>query len=110
MCQPVTLAWVSNCMGGHYKRSVSSAIMVGFGNAGGIVASNIFIESERPGFKTGYGVSLGLVWVCAAACLTLLLGVRRENRKRDRGERDWRLDDEHSDNLGDDHPHFRFTY
>lgn len=28
MCQPVTLAWVSNCMGGHYKRSVSSAVMV----------------------------------------------------------------------------------
>ncbi|KXT14004.1 hypothetical protein AC579_8863 [Pseudocercospora musae] len=111
MCQPVTLAWVNNCMSGHYKRSVSSAMMVGFGNAGGIVASNIFLTSEQPGFKTGYGVSLGLVWVCAVACLVLLLGVRWENGKRERGERDWRLEDaETRDNLGDDHPRFRFTY
>ncbi|KAF7193225.1 putative transporter [Pseudocercospora fuligena] len=111
MCQPVTLAWVNNCMSGHYKRSVSSAMMVGFGNAGGIVASNIFLTSEQPGFKTGYGVSLGLVWVCAVACLVLLLGVRWENAKRERGERDWRLEDvETRDNLGDDHPRFRFTY
>lgn len=32
ICQPVTLAWLSNCMGGHYKRSISSAMQVGFGN------------------------------------------------------------------------------
>ncbi|KAF2169761.1 hypothetical protein M409DRAFT_64778 [Zasmidium cellare ATCC 36951] len=110
MCQPVTLAWVSNCMGGHYKRSISSAVMVGFGNAGGIVASNVFITSEAPGYPTGYGVSLGLVWICAAACLTLLIGNILENRKRERGERDWRLEEEDADNLGDDHPHFRFSY
>jgi hypothetical protein len=34
----------------------------------------------------------------------------RENKKRDRGERDYRLVGEDADNLGDDHPHFRFTY
>jgi hypothetical protein len=48
--------------------------------------------------------------MCAAACVVLLLGVRAENKKRDRGERDWRLEGEDADNLGDDHPHFRFTY
>jgi hypothetical protein len=48
--------------------------------------------------------------MCAAACVVLLLGVRAENKKRDRGERDWRLDCADADNLGDDHPHFRFTY
>lgn len=85
-------------------------LQVGFGNAGGIVASNVFITSEAPGYPTGYGVSLGLVWICAAACLTLLIGNLRENRKRDRGERDWRLEGEDADNLGDDHPHFRFSY
>lgn len=86
--------------------------MVGFGNAGGIVASNVFISGEAPGYKTGYSVSLGLVWICAAACLGLFLGVRRENGKRERGERDWREGEGEVDrgNLGDDCPRFRFTY
>ena len=109
-CQPVTLAWIQNNMTGHYKRSIASAMMVGFGNGGGIVASNIFITKEAPHYTTGYATSLGLLWMCAAACVVLLLGVRAENKKRDRGERDWRLDTADADNLGDDHPHFRFTY
>ncbi|OJD34527.1 mfs transporter [Diplodia corticola] len=108
--QPVTLTWVSNCMSGHYKRSVAAAMQVGFGNCGGIVASNIYIASEAPRYRTGYGTSLGLLWLCAAMCTLLFFGVRRENAKRDRGERDYRLDDEKDrDNLGDDHPHFRFA-
>jgi MFS family permease len=107
--QPVCIAWISNCMSGHYKRSVSSAMQIGFGNAGGIVASNIYISTEKPLYKTGYGTTLGLLWICALACTVLFFGVRAENKKRDRGERDWRLEEEDADNLGDDHPHFRFA-
>lgn len=84
--------------------------MIGFGNAGGIVASNVFITSEAPSYPVGYGVSLGMMWLCAAACTVLFFGVRAENKRRNRGERDHRLDEPEVDNLGDDHPHFRFTY
>jgi len=108
--QPVCIAWISNCMSGHYKRSVSSAMQIGFGNAGGIVASNIYKGTERPFYETGYGTALGLLWVTAISCTVLLLGVMWENKKRDRGERDYRLEEPDADNLGDDHPHFRFTY
>ena len=110
MCQPVTLAWIQNNMAGHYKRSISSAMMIGFGNCGGIVASNVFITSQAPRYPVGYGVSLGFLWMCAAACAVLALGVRQENRNRERGDRDWRLEGPDADNLGDDHPRFRFTY
>ena len=79
-------------------------------NRGGIVASNVFITTQAPSYPTGYGVSLGLVWVCALACTAFMLGLRAENKRRDSGERDWRLETEDADNLGDDHPHFRFTY
>ncbi|PNS17905.1 hypothetical protein CAC42_3864 [Sphaceloma murrayae] len=108
--QPVTLTWIQNNMGGHYKRSISSAMMVGFGNVGGIVASNVFLVEEAPRYPTGYGVSLGLLWVCAIACTVLLWGLWRENKKRDRGERDYRLQSQEVDNLGDDYPTFRFIY
>lgn len=75
-----------------------------------IVASNVFFDHERPKYPTGYGVSLGMLWICGVPCTTLFFFVKWENRKRDRGNRDYRL--EHrtdADNLGDDHPHFRLT-
>ncbi|KAK8086112.1 MFS general substrate transporter [Apiospora phragmitis] len=107
--QPVTLAWLANAESGHYKRAVSSAAQVGLGNAGGLVASNVFFDSEQPQYRTGFAVSLAMLWVCAGACTWLYLGARRENRRRDRGERDGRLDEPNADNLGDDHPSWRLA-
>jgi hypothetical protein len=107
--QPIVLVWMSNLVSGHYKRSVASAMQVGFGNIGGIVASNVFLGSEAPRYPTGYGVSLGMLWICGAACTALFWLVKRENRMRERGERDWRLSEVDADNLGDDHPSFRLT-
>ncbi|KAF1982042.1 MFS general substrate transporter [Aulographum hederae CBS 113979] len=107
--QTVALGWLANCMSGHYKRSVSSASQVGFGNIGGIIASNIFLDKEAPAYKTGYSVSLGLLLMCGAACTALFVLLVRENRKRERGERDYRLLGEDRDNLGDDHPAWRFA-
>ena len=110
--QPVILAWVNNNMGGHYKRCISSAIQIGLGNCGGIVASNIFISGQAPGYPVGYGVSLGLLWLCGIACTIFVTGLWLENKKRERGDRDERyvLQKEELENLGDDHPRFRFTY
>ena len=110
--QPITLVWLSNNMGGHYKRSISAAVQIGLGNSGGIIASNIYITNQKPKYPVGYGVSLGLLWVCAIACTSLFIGLRIENKKRDRGERDYRLTlpKDEVENLGDDHPSFRFTY
>ncbi|EAT76826.2 hypothetical protein SNOG_15731 [Parastagonospora nodorum SN15] len=107
--QPIVLVWLSNLMSGHYKRSVSSAVQVSFGNLGGIIASNIFIGPEAPKYPTGYGTCLGMLGICAVACTSLFWLVKSENKKRERGERDWRLQEPDADNLGDDHPAFRLT-
>ena len=40
--QPVAIVWMANNVSGHYKRAIFLAIQIGFGNIGGIVASNIF--------------------------------------------------------------------
>lgn len=106
--QPVTVGWLANNMSGHYKRSVAAAAQIGFGNTGGIIASNVFLDSEMPLYWTGYGVSLGMMCLCGVMCTVLFLKIRQENRKRDRGERDWRLQEPDIDNMGDDHPHWRF--
>ena len=110
--QPVIMAWLSNNMGGHYKRGIGSAMQIGVGNLGGIIASNIYIAKQQPHYPVGFGVSLGLVWLCGLACTIFVVGLWIENRKRDRGGRDYRLalPIEEVENLGDDHPTFRFAY
>ena len=110
--QPITLVWLSNNMGGHYKRSINAAMQIGFGNFGGIIASNIYLTNQKPRYPVGYGVSLALIWVCGIACTVFAIGLRLENKRRERGERDARLGlpKEEAENLGDDHPKFRFTY
>lgn len=112
VAQPVVLVWVTNNMGGHYKRSISSAMQVGFGNIGGIIASNIYITKEAPLYVSGYATSLGLLWLCGLASTALLIGLSIENKRRDNGERDDRygFPMEELENLGDDHPRFRFSY
>ena len=110
---PVCLTWISNNMGGHYKRAISSAAQVGLGNIGGIIASTVFgIPGEAPTYYIGFGVSLALVWVCLFSCVALFFYLRHENRIRAEGERDYLLElpETEVNNLGDDHPRFKFSY
>lgn len=107
---PMVVVWLSNNVSGHYKRAVGTAIVVGIGNAGGIVGSNIYLQSEAPIFKTGYGTALAMVLVSGLAATVFWAGLRKENRVRERGGRDWRLGlpESERENLGDDYPSFRF--
>ena len=96
-------------MGGHYKRSIATAMQIGLGNAGGIVASNVFITNQSPRYPVGYGVSLAMLLMCGVMCTVFYFGLKAENRKRNGGGRDYRFTENDLDNMGDDHPEFRFT-
>lgn len=80
--------------------------------AGGVVASNIFFTSEAPKYPTGYWTSLGLLLFSVLMCVVFVVGLTRENKKRARGDYNHRLalEKDEVNNLGDDHPQFRFTY
>ncbi|CAG8428272.1 unnamed protein product [Penicillium salamii] len=109
--QPILIGWLSNNISGHYKQAIATAMQIGFGNCGGFVASNIFLSSEAPLYVTGYATSLGLIWLCLIASCGLLVFLWRENRRREEaGGARLVFGSEDSDNLGDDHPDFRFTY
>ncbi len=111
MITPMCLAWLSNNVSGHWKRSFSASAQVTIGNVAGIIGAFIFIKKESPTYTTGYGVALGMMWFGALCCATTAGLMWRENRKRDRGERDDRLalPEEDTKNMGDWHPSFRFT-
>ncbi|KAL8728678.1 MAG: hypothetical protein Q9166_005242 [cf. Caloplaca sp. 2 TL-2023] len=107
---PVEIVWISSNLGGHYKRAIGSAIQVATGNMSGFVAGNVFIADQAPRYPVGYGVALAMSGFAAAAATILFLGLKRENKRRERGERDSRLraSCKKEDNLGDDHPGFRY--
>ncbi|RDW65576.1 hypothetical protein BP5796_10268 [Coleophoma crateriformis] len=109
--QPLVVVWLTNNLAGHYKRSFGAAIQIGIGNFGGIIGSNIFLPSESPYYKTGYSTGIALLLVGGILSTIQFLGMKYENMKRDNGGRDYRfsLPEEQLENLGDDHPHFRFN-
>jgi len=109
--QPVAIVWLANNLSGHYKRAIGLAVQVGFGNIGGIIASNIFQTNQSPHFYVGYSVSLGMLLFGGIMATVLAVGLTMENKKREGGERAHRLHlDQHElGNLGDDDPRFRFS-
>ncbi len=109
--QPITIVWLTNNMGGHYKRAFGAAMQIGLGNIGGIIGSLIYVTKEAPRYPTGYGTAMGTLMFGALLGTGFFLGLRAENKKRDRGERNHRFEQskELLDNMGDDHPDFRFT-
>ncbi|KAJ3481682.1 hypothetical protein NLI96_g7499 [Meripilus lineatus] len=85
---PNTIAWVSNNVEGTYKRSVTLAMVISFGNINGAVSSNVYRAQDKPWFTLGHGIVLmyiGIGFICSVSFLFLL---RNENAKRERGERD----------------------
>lgn len=111
MVTPMALAWLQNNLSGHWKRAFGSSIQVTIGNLAGIIGSNIFLVNEAPTYVTGYSVALAMMWLGAICATILFLLMWRENKKRDAGERDDRLNlpEDVKNNLGDAYPTFRFT-
>ncbi|OGM44914.1 MFS transporter [Aspergillus bombycis] len=112
-CIANTIAWVSNNVEGIYKRGVTIGIMIGWGNLNGIMSSNIYRNADAPNYYPGHGT------VLAYLTLFLFIGsiseyflLKRENRKRRRGDRDHRvagLTPEEIAQLGDKRPDFIYT-
>ena len=112
MITPMCLAWLQNNVPGFWKRAFAASAQVTIGNFAGIMGAFIFIRAEAPGYKTGYGVALGMMWFGVLCAGTMAALMWRENWKRERGERERRVEmvrGEDRGNMGDWHPSFRFT-
>lgn len=109
---PLCIGWLNNNTAGRYKRSVASALTIGLGNIGGLVASNIFIKKEAPVYKTGFTCGLAFICMGMVSAVGFLLVCVRENKKRDSGGRNYRLQlpADEANNLGDAHPSWRYHY
>jgi plastocyanin domain-containing protein len=82
-----TVAWVANNVEGSYKRSVTMAMMVSFGNLNGAVTSNVYRGKDKPWYRLGHGITLAYIGIGLVTSILFKILLVRENRKRDRGER-----------------------
>lgn len=64
---PAVLAYQSNNIRMQSKRSVGSALLIGFGGIGGILASTTFKQSEAPKYRSGLWATVALqLWVISS--------------------------------------------
>jgi sugar phosphate permease len=107
---PMLWTMLVNNVSGSYKIGFAVALEVGIGNFGGIASALVFQGADAPLYSTGYKTILGMS--IASICLVIIytLALFAENKARDAGKRDHRLSDPNIDNLGDDHPQFRYGY
>ncbi|KAF8497681.1 MFS general substrate transporter [Gautieria morchelliformis] len=85
---PNTIAWFSNNVEGSYKRSVTLAMIIGFGNINGAVSSNVYRTKDKPWFRLGHGIVFAYIGIGFTVTLLAIYYLRKENARRERGERD----------------------
>ena len=109
---PGANTWTVNNLAGPMKRAQGVAFMAGFGNVGGIIGSNIYLENEKPKYPTGFGTSFGVACLGIVSCLALEAGYYFINKKRDlltEEEVREKYSEEDLARMGDRSPLFRYT-
>ncbi|KAF5313279.1 hypothetical protein D9619_002996 [Psilocybe cf. subviscida] len=83
-----SVAWVASNVEGSYKRAVTLAIAIGFGNINGAVTANIYRSRDKPRYVLGHAVVLAYIAIGFISSIIFLVLLKRENARRERGERD----------------------
>lgn len=76
----VIVCWLLMNLVGHAQRSIGSGFIIGFGNAGGIVAVFIFLSKDAPDYTMGYWVLMGMALL--GVVVTILYGFMIHQEKR----------------------------
>ena len=109
----IPLSWMASNIPSHYKRAVGQAMAMTVANISGTFTPFLYRTQDKPLYRLGHAGCLGFVvlTIVMHGLTTVLL--KRENKKRDCGERDYRLQGKTSDEiarLGDNHPEYRYMY
>lgn len=77
----ILVCWYIMNLRGHSGRSIGSAWMIGFGNAGGVIATFSFLASNAPGYHMGYSLCIGSLCICVGSCTVYGALAWRENKR-----------------------------
>ncbi|KAF5346580.1 hypothetical protein D9758_013470 [Tetrapyrgos nigripes] len=108
---PVVLGWAASNASPDTIRAMVGAVVSGIGGIGSIAGVWAYVQTDAiTGYHKGNVFNLSMAATLVVTCIGLFLWQLQENRKRERGERDYRLQKEDVGTLGNLHPSFRFIY
>ncbi|RYP90219.1 hypothetical protein DL770_003682 [Monosporascus sp. CRB-9-2] len=108
---PGFLSWALNNASGPAIRAISGGYIVSLGTMGGILAVWAYLPNDGPNFPIGHTINLVAQFATLALAIFGIFYCKWENRLRDRGGRDYRLEgltEEEQAALGYRHPEFRY--
>lgn len=94
-------------------RAGAIGIVVMLGNTGGLIACWSYLTKDAPDFLPGNALNVGASCAIVIMVALLTLYLRNENKRREEGKRDNRLDAlplGEQELLGHNHPAFRYRY
>ncbi|BGP13501.1 hypothetical protein JCM10213_000691 [Rhodosporidiobolus nylandii] len=89
---PMWLAWGINAAATDAERAMAAGLVPGFGQFGAIIATWTYLPKDAPNYRTGNSMELGFVALNLLLVFVMLFYVKRENRLRQSGARDHRLE------------------
>ncbi|KAL8715207.1 MAG: hypothetical protein Q9220_001165 [cf. Caloplaca sp. 1 TL-2023] len=105
----IVLSWPANNVSGQTKRATANAMQISIGNLGAVLGTQLYRSNDVPRFFLGHSFALGYLCMNVVVVGTLWMVLKKENARRDRGERDDRLVNIDEDEwLGDEDPRWRF--
>lgn len=79
---PSLIAWVGNNLAPASRRAIGLGLNICIGNAGGIMGSYLFFDSDAPEYGTGFGLSLAFAATGLITALGAELAYKWANNRR----------------------------
>lgn len=111
-CSPLVMGWLSNNLTPHYVRATGTGYEIGVANLAAFIATFTYLDADAPRYISGHSINIGVLVLSLVLSMVLLFYQKRENGRRERGEREGRLEGlsaEEEVMLGHRHPGFRYT-
>lgn len=107
--QAAAASWNANNIAPASRRAIGIALMNCVGNVGGIVGSFMYLESEKPKYHTGFGLSLafGATGVIVAILLEWSYKIANANKAKIAEEAKIKYTEEELFDMGDKSPLFK---
>ena len=109
---PALIAWAGNNLAPSSRRAVGLGLNICIGNAGGVMGSYMFFDSDAPQYSTGFGLSLafGVTGLLAAVAAEVAYKMANNERaKVSEEETRARYTQDQLMAMGDRSPLFKYT-
>lgn len=110
--QPAGSSWAANNLAPSSRRAIGVAFNICVGNIGGVIGSYMYLDSEKPKYYTGFGLSLAFGASGFIVAFLLELSYKWGNKKKARMSEDEiraKYTDQQLMGMGDKSPLFKYV-